>query len=516
MVIMVKTTHKKTAILICVLLFLALFLRSLNLIRGFEGDEAVTLSSASTTFFNIVPELIKHDGYPPLTAVTLHFWMKISESEIFIRYYFILFGTGVLLGIYLITYELFNKDKKKAIFALFLATLSPLLIFISQFIRGYINSAFFMLMSCYFLLLIIRNKGTRWNWLGYLVFSILSIYTFYFAATLLISQTIYIFIFKFKDSRIIKKWLMSQIAIVLVFLPWLPIFLTQFFNKSACKYLPWERFGFGLFGFDLGTYARNISSLFGFDYFFMVFPQGIRNHFSLPILVLMAISAFLFLFFFIYYSLKWLKKEFKNDGASVWFLPCLSLLPVVISWVSIKTFRTTSDARYLIAPHALFLILISYFFYNLIFRPKYKKIAWLLLFLFIFFYVLRIPAAVTPIYEGKKALAYLQQHLRQGDCTVMAIDYLPGRERLPVPALSIGKYIMETDTLTAEYRELPEDKSSELQVLLKPFMRIWFISCYGNTEIFGSNRIVYDFLKRLGRKEVHTKEFHNYKLILME
>jgi uncharacterized membrane protein len=501
----------KTHLIILALFLLAISLRVFNLERGFFGDESITMSSASKQLTDIIPSLVKNDANPPLTSLLLHLWMKVGRNEIFIRLYFIIFGMGTLLMIYLIARECLNE--KVALLALFLGAISPMLISLSQFIRNYIDSAFWMLLSNYFLLLIIKNKGKKLAWHGYFLSAVFSIYTFYFSFILILCQSIYVFIFNLKEKGVLKKWVFVQCYIFILFIPWIKNFVLQFSNKNSSLSLHWEKISFKIAGFDLGIYSRNISSLFGMDYFFMVYPEGIRNHFSLPVLILMFILTIAALFLFLLFSIKWLKREFHFDPKIAWFLPFFSLMPVVFSWAIAKILKTLPNARYLAAPHAVFLILVAYFFYNLI--ARYKKTGLTLLVFFIFLYGARIPMAVTAIYEGNEALEYLSRNIKDGDCTVM-LERLPGRENLGIPYFSIHDNLLKRDPLTSGYYIMPESDTDKVKEQLRGFKRIWFIRCYGNAEIFGGNKIAYDFLNRCGLKEISTKEFHNIRVILME
>lgn len=503
----------KNCAVIILFFFVAVWLRSLNLARGFFGDEAITLMSASQSTGNIIPTLVKHDVYPPLTSFLLHFWMQISNSEVFLRYYFILFGIGVLWLVYLIAGEWLPKKNGVALLALFLAAISPLQISLSQFFRNYIDSAFWMLLSTYFLILIVKDKEGFPVWIGYFASSVLSIYTFYFSLILVFCQSIYVFIFKLKDKTVIKRILIAQGCTIILFLPWIKYFILQLSNKTSSKLLHWERFGFKFAGLDLGIYARNIAALFGMDYFFMVYPEGIRNHFGGTTLLMVYILALAIFCFFLFFCLKWLKEAFKDDKKLMWFIPFFSLMPLLISWISAKAMGTLPNARYLAMPHAIFLILVAHFIYTLCLRNK--KLGVFFLTCLFFLYCIRIPMAVSAIYEGKNALDYLRSNIRGDDCTLM-VDRLPGRENLGIPYLSIANDIFERDPATSEYRFIYNDNTVKLKDELKKFKRIWFIRCYGNTEIFAGNKITYDFLKSCGRKESAAKEFNNIKIILME
>ena len=72
----------KTIITIFALILLAVFLRSVNLKRGFFGDEAVTLASVSDGFCDIIPNLVKYDAHPPLTSILLYSWMRIDRKSV--------------------------------------------------------------------------------------------------------------------------------------------------------------------------------------------------------------------------------------------------------------------------------------------------------------------------------------------------------------------------------------------------------------------------------------------------
>lgn len=505
--------RNKTPIIIFGIVVLAIALRCVGLNRGFFGDEAVTLMSVSAKLPEIIPSLVKYDSHPPLTAILLHLWMQISDNEIFIRYYFILFGIGLLFLLYLIAKEYSGGNKNLALLVLFLGSISPMLISISQFVRNYIDSAFWILLSSYFFLLIIKDKSNKWVWLGYLISSIFSVYSFYFSFCVLLCQVIYIFIFYRNKQALIRKFAICQIAVFLVFLPWLPNLIRQFSNAGSSITHHWERFGFKFSGLDIGIYIRNIFSLFGADQYFMVYPQGIKEHFGMPLIILMVIIPAILLLLFLIYIVKYLNREFQGDRRFTWVLLFLSLAPVVLSWIISKILKTAPSTRYIAAQHAVFLIIIAYFFQALV--QRHKKTGRLLFGLFVVFYLLRIPMAVAPLYDGKKVLDYLRGNLREGDCTVM-VDRLPGRDGLSIPALNIENDLFFLDRSKSEYRYLPQKSRAKIKETLMPFKRIWFIRCYGNTEIFGGNSLVYNFLITCGKKEAFSKEFHNIKLILME
>ena len=166
----------KTLLIVLLLLGVALGLRTLNIDREFSGDETATMSIASVKQHLIVAELKKQEINPPATYFLLSCWMKVSKSESWIRLYFVLFGMGGCLLIYLIAREYLNE--KLAKIALLIAAFSPLLIFASQYVRSYMDSAFWMLLSCLMMLKILKGKESIFIWVGYIISCVLSLYTF--------------------------------------------------------------------------------------------------------------------------------------------------------------------------------------------------------------------------------------------------------------------------------------------------------------------------------------------------
>lgn len=506
-----RLMNRNTVLVFC-LFALGLSVRLLYLVKGFYGDEALTLASASAASGSVIPTLIKIDLYPPLTVVLLHLWMRISQSEIFIRSYFILFGLGVLAVLYRIADELSDGDKQLARIVLLLAAVSPMLVSLSQFARGYIDSAFWVLLSDYFLLLILKDKDSLAVWIGYALSALLSMYTFYFAAVIIFSQTAYVLIVRFRQAGLLKKWLVSQGGIALFFLPWLPSMLTQFAHTSK-RVMHWERYGFKVAGFDLGIFVRNCASLCGFDHFFMVYPEGIVNHFSRPLLIAMASVSCLGLLLFVWLSVLWLRRAYTENSAVTWFLPALSIGSLLVTWVAAKFLGALPNARYLAALHGIFIVLIAFFVLTLI--RKNRVIGVVFLSILIAAYAWRIPAAVAPEFEINKILGYLERNVQSGDCIVL-LEPLPGSEKMSAPVFNLENFLLQFNSTATRYDPLPEKEAQKARKLIAGCKRVWFIPSYGNTEIFGGNKIAYDFLKNCGRKEHSSVAFHNIKLVLME
>jgi len=201
--------QKKIIILIFILAFI---LRLINLNQSFWLDEAAQVLESARPIGKQFD--LASDFHPPLYHVILHFWMYLGKSEIWIRLLSIVFGLGSIYFIYKIAKFLF--DNNIAILSAFLVAISPYHIWYSQEARPYMLFVFASLASTYFFL---NNK-----WTFYIVFSILSFYSLYFAPFLIFSHLILALIYK---RNLLKEIFISLALIILSFIFWLPNFLVQ-------------------------------------------------------------------------------------------------------------------------------------------------------------------------------------------------------------------------------------------------------------------------------------------------
>jgi mannosyltransferase len=165
------------------------------------------------------------DIHPPLYYVTLHFWLRWGESEFAIRSLSATLGGLSILVLYGLAAELFGR-RVGVVAALFLA-LSPLHIWYSQEARMYVMLTLWVLMSSYLMVLALRRQQRRY-WLGYVVISALALYTHYFALFGLLFQNVYAAYWLWKNRRQAwQRWIWAQLAIILLFSPWLPTLYHQ-------------------------------------------------------------------------------------------------------------------------------------------------------------------------------------------------------------------------------------------------------------------------------------------------
>ena len=483
---------------------LSLFLRTLNLNKGISGDEGI-LSDIAKLDLNQMFEVIKQiDVYPPVSHILVHHWMFFSQSEVWIRMYFVLFGMGVCVLIYLIGKEYINE--RFGILALAISAFSPLLIFTSQFIRSYGDSAFWMLLSTFYLLKIIKGKDSGIVWAFYLLSIIVSLYTFYFSVFIIFAQFLLLIIFKRRERKVLLRSIFVYFLAGLAFLPWLPIAVKQL--TCTPIFNNWANKGFHVARLPLGIWTRNIFSLFGFDPYFMIFQGGIIKHFSKSLLMGMVILTVIGLIFFMYYILKYLKKLFPRDKTLMWFFIFLIFIPLVLSWVCGEILNFRLNAKYLVILHIFFIVLVSVFVYGLWLNKSTRALLALIAILGIFVY--RIPMALLPVYDVKEAIAFLRENLKKEDCILCTVPYLT--KELNGAVLRLDTYV-RLDESRSNYIFKSEQAKKDIQNKIKSFDRIWFYRIAGNFEVFGANRLFDEWLKSEGYSISKRAAFRNIDII---
>ncbi|TES96047.1 hypothetical protein E3J85_01430 [Patescibacteria group bacterium] len=213
------------------------FLRFFNITKsGLWYDEAFS----AVMVRNPLPEIIEkgvHDVHPPFYYFLLKLWTLIlGESELALRGFSALFGMLLIIAVYFLVKNLFNR--KVALISSFLITIAPFFIQYSQEVRMYTLGAFLAVMSTFYLWKALHNNQARLNlyyWIGYVVFTILAIYTHYFLIFTVIAQIAgvllgLIVLPKKERTNLLKKWWHFGLSILFTavfYLPWLPILLKQ-------------------------------------------------------------------------------------------------------------------------------------------------------------------------------------------------------------------------------------------------------------------------------------------------
>lgn len=221
--------------MIILILFLALFLRLINLNQSLWLDEATQVILSKDSLTNIIFNRAA-DFHPPLSYLLMHFWEFFGTSEIWLRLLSVIFGVLTTYVLYKFCLEIFNKQI--ALLSAFLFSIAPYHIYYSQEIRMYSEATFFAICSMYYFYRLIKNTEIV-NSLIYILFSLALIYTHYDGLFLILTQFIYLAIFK---KNLFLTFAKRVFFIVLLYLPWVPQLLNQLKSGiNANEFLPgWE------------------------------------------------------------------------------------------------------------------------------------------------------------------------------------------------------------------------------------------------------------------------------------
>lgn len=206
------------------ILLLAVALRLVALgAKDLWHDEAYSLAFAQT---GIAYQLQRPTAAPPLYHLVLHFWLRLGQSDAFLRLPSALAGIAAVWVTYLIGRRLAGRAMGLAL-SLLVAT-SPLLIWYAQEARYYSFLYFFSVLSLYFYLCV-KDRGGRRAWVGYWISSFLCLYVHYYSIMLFLVQNLdFLLALRKRETRCLwKGWLLAQASLMASFLPWALIFLSQ-------------------------------------------------------------------------------------------------------------------------------------------------------------------------------------------------------------------------------------------------------------------------------------------------
>lgn len=203
-------------------------------------DEATSILIARMNLPSVVAWTAA-DIHPPLYYFSLHFWLGLGESEFAVRALSATLGVWTIVIVYALARELFDPDV--GLLSALLLALSPMHIWYSQEARMYAMVAAWSLLASYSLVLALRSpaepraerfaslraRQTRY-WLGYLLFSVLALYTHYFELFVLLFQNLFILYWLWRHGagrRLWRGWSLIELAIAVLFLPWVPVVYRQ-------------------------------------------------------------------------------------------------------------------------------------------------------------------------------------------------------------------------------------------------------------------------------------------------
>ncbi|NLG52290.1 MAG: hypothetical protein GX552_19435 [Chloroflexi bacterium] len=187
-------------------------------------DEATSLMLARMD----VPTLIEWtslDIHPPLYYTLLHFWIALGEGEAMVRGLSLLASVLALPVMYGLGRTLF--DGRTGLVATLLLAVAPFHIWYAQEARMYAWVT--LLLSASVLLALLAWQKRRVGlWVAYALVTAAALYTHYYAVFGILLENLFFLYFLIKrrtTPRLLVAWCVSQLAVLLLFAPWLPTFL---------------------------------------------------------------------------------------------------------------------------------------------------------------------------------------------------------------------------------------------------------------------------------------------------
>ncbi|MDT4895656.1 MAG: mannosyltransferase [Acidobacteriota bacterium] len=230
--------------LLLVALLLIIAVGALLRLSALNADSLWLDEASSIEFSNHPPagiiEATAKDVHPPLYYFALHYWMLLfGDSETAVRFLSALFGILALPVVYKVATHLF--DRSTGLLAAGLLALSRFHLEFSQEARMYSLLCLLSLLSVYYFLKLLEGKS-RYAFAGYIVTSALMMYTHVYSFFIIAAENLYwlTLLFASRDTfkRIWKRWLIAQVILAVLFVPWLSVQLQQFSRVQQGFWIP--------------------------------------------------------------------------------------------------------------------------------------------------------------------------------------------------------------------------------------------------------------------------------------
>ena len=202
-------------------------------------DEAFSIKLSQHQPAGIIEETSK-DVHPPLYYFALHYWMLLfGDSEAGTRLLSALFGVLAVVATYKITAHLFGPAT--ALVAAALLALSRFHLEFSQEARMYTLLGLLALLSMYFFVKLVEGRGGA-AFALYVAASTLMMYTQVYSVFILAAQNLFVLALLFASRetfrRVLWRWILAQLILVLLFLPWLSVLAQQVSHVQKGFWIP--------------------------------------------------------------------------------------------------------------------------------------------------------------------------------------------------------------------------------------------------------------------------------------
>jgi uncharacterized membrane protein len=196
-----------------------------------SNDEPFSIYHALMDVPSIIYQLSLGNN-PPLFEIILHYWIKIfGISPFSVRFLPMIFSVLTAYVIYKIGIRFFNKQI--AIIASLLFTFSTVqYVFVHQ-ARVYTLFVLLASLSIYAFLYLYQNPNKKISIFYLFLWNILLIYSHYFGIWIPVIETVVFIFIPTVRKKIVKPFLIAFAAIILTYLPFISVFLKQFFGSAS-------------------------------------------------------------------------------------------------------------------------------------------------------------------------------------------------------------------------------------------------------------------------------------------
>lgn len=208
---------------------------TIGLFQSVWFDEAYSIFLAKQPVAELI-RLTSIDGHPPLFYLLLKGWAGLfGWSELALRSLSALMLAGSIVVAGLLVKRLFGA--RAALMTLPLLIVSPFMLRYGFEIRMYALASLIGIAATYVLVVARQTTDNRRQWLlygAYAVLVALGVYTLYYTALLWIAHLIWLIWVSVKERQSLLKsrWPAAFAASVILFIPWLPTFISQLGNGA--------------------------------------------------------------------------------------------------------------------------------------------------------------------------------------------------------------------------------------------------------------------------------------------
>ena len=369
--------------------------------NGLWLDEITSVRFAKMPFIHMLQSMT-HDNHPPVYYSLLHLWISLYQSDFYIRLLSALFGVGTCVIVYFIGKQYVNEEF--GLLSGVLTALSRPQVWASQEARNFIFVCFFIMASIYFFNRILSGNRKALVWIGYILSTSLSIYTFYYAFFVIFAENIFFLIKTIQKKIRLKEWIMSQIIIVILFLPWIPTFLQQ--SKRVNVDVSYTAGGFSI----LNVVKDSLKILIANDHDYVIsflskFNIDYKDAWYAIVFVIMLVLSTLYF-----------RRSTKAKNIGIWLFPFLLLIPLLLINILHYTNNLYNHQRYF----SIFVPLLSFMAAGAILFFRKKALICILIapLLLIKGYCIAANPTRSFTSEWRDAVSFIESDLQPTDCVI--------------------------------------------------------------------------------------------------